>query len=142
MLWLILFGTLQVSAHFKLKLAVAVAVAVLDFGLGGDKSDGAFCQSIRDELRGAFYNCGPALIRARAKLWAFNFRRGRTLDTTPRFSDFPFCIALPTHRLQAEITQLWGKCCILTTLSKYFAFSVSFRISAGGTNTPFCYSNP
>ena len=70
MLWLILFGrTLQVSAHFKLKLAVAVAVAVavLDFGLGGDKSDGAFCQSIRDELRGAFYNCGPALIRARAR---------------------------------------------------------------------------
>ena len=67
MLWLILFGrTLQVSAHFKLKLAVAVAVAVLDFGLGGDKSDGAFCQSIRDELRGAFYNCGPALIRARS----------------------------------------------------------------------------
>ena len=80
MLWRILFETLQVSAYFKLKLAVAVAV--LDFGLGGDKSDGAFCQSIRDELRGSFYNCGPALIRARAKLWVFNFRRGRILDTT------------------------------------------------------------
>ena len=44
--------------YLKLKLAVVV----LDFGLGGEvKNDGAFCQSIRDELRGAFYNCGPAL---------------------------------------------------------------------------------